>query len=509
MNLAPFRRQFRIEMLPAVLVFAGVLAVPIIEAMHGNWPGSHLEDSPAWREIRDGTLPARIEKDLSERSICARTIRPFYNEALYLLFERINPGAVLGKEQWLFTANWNASLDPDEYEDVGGRYIEAFASIADALKDLDSRLVFMIVPSKWAIHSDKLPAGARIPGRLVDRILPGLKERGVDVFPVEDVIRSLPYPQFRSTDTHWTNETALSVWESLVAWIRDSGIGLSGPVSAGRIERRGTYKMRSDLLRLLGFREGGPVEEQFMRDSRVIMPVFDDTGDSSPGMAGGEDMALIGTSFSYGFKGARFLSILGGHRWEDRAVGGGHPHVLLAKLAEEILFEGRHAPRLVVFEFPERYLIDMRRTMLPAMERLARDLSRVYAWSEAHVPWRLLQAAAITDLGETGEGGFSGLASANGGRLVLDLPPPACSAYLVTYTVEAETQAGYRTVLLGATEDGYDMEGARRFPCKPGRNSIRAIVESSSGKPFKQIVIRPFVGDGRFTISDIVIRRRK
>ncbi|HMS16977.1 MAG TPA: hypothetical protein PKA37_09070, partial [Planctomycetota bacterium] len=295
MNLAPVRTRIHASTWSALLVFFGLALVPLVEVWNGNYPGSHLKEPPSWEKILNGQLAQAIATDLSNHSVCAQAVRPYYNEGLYLLFRRVNPDVTLGKDHWLFLSPPKFRFTEAQRLDLIERYARAFISVSKSLKDRGTEVVWAVVPAKAAIHPEKLPDDYPERPSLWPAIAQQLEDAEIAVFPVEEVIRRQPYPQYISDDTHWNHTTAQGVWKELAQWLRQRGLPIVGPIATGRISLQEGGSMRAGgLLALLGFNPGGSLHLRF-----CTRPVYSAVNVVSKASAADQGpILLLGTSFS-------------------------------------------------------------------------------------------------------------------------------------------------------------------------------------------------------------------
>lgn len=313
---------------------------------------------PAGADILDGRLAKAFEALYDER-FPARTLGTNVWAAIdYLLFDEGRPGVVIGKEGWLYT--------DEEFK----TYADAEAAVAthlalvpwvrDELARQGSELVVALVPAKARIYPEYL--GARRPAALHEglyaRARHALREAGV---AAPDLARALTdckrhEPAFLRTDTHWTPAGARCVAQALRA-------------SAGRVQGHVPFRThtaaaeehRGDLLRFL------PLEPYFSRllpppdriavsrTERVTDPALE--GDGLFDDSAAPDVVLVGTSYSADARWNLTGALQEALRQDvvNYADKGQGPFVpMLDYLLNSSALP--RAPRLVIWEIPERYL---------------------------------------------------------------------------------------------------------------------------------------------------------
>ncbi|HGY92534.1 MAG TPA: hypothetical protein ENK43_15310 [Planctomycetes bacterium] len=104
----------------------------------------------------DGTVQARFEEVLAERSPFMRALRPWWNGAVYDLFAETPARLVAGRDGWLFYA---PSMAPVVEPLASQTFQETLAQLlrtAVTLKGSPVRYRVLVMPSKWRLYGDRL-----------------------------------------------------------------------------------------------------------------------------------------------------------------------------------------------------------------------------------------------------------------------------------------------------------------------------------------------------------------
>lgn len=274
----------------------------------------------------------------------------------YSIFGETLPGAVPGKDGWLFTV--------EEYEAKQGfetRQEESIQKIIVAIEQLQShgtKTIIALIPDKARIMAEQLhrPRAPLVEERY-DAVLESLAGFGIDVVDLRPALDHAKEQGqvFLRTDTHWTPYGAQIVAAALSPHVRE----LTGTRTEFKTLRQKDVEYEGDLL---AFIEIGPLAPYFgftpeVVSTYVTTPVT--SGDTTQGLFGYVSIpaSLVGTSFSaitqWNFSG--FLQQESQTDFLVQAAEGQGPFapmdLLLAGIAS-----GDATPQLVVWEIPERYL---------------------------------------------------------------------------------------------------------------------------------------------------------
>lgn len=328
------------------------MATPVAELARGSWPGRKV----AWDRgsFRRGELAARVETSLARESGVARSLRPYYDEALYVALGAATPKVVVGRDKWLFLAGtvrgFDSARDRARLEDVS----ELVASLDRWLAARGTTMLVAPVPSKAAVYGGKLPHPPP-----AARTLDAMTRHGISALDLGPALDPGAGDTYLSNDEHWSPLGARRACEAIAAWLRArTGGALPGAAVSGTIATGPPALHRGDLLGMLGFRKGGRLEARF------LVPVRDVLGAGPSGselrFEAPEAIVVAGTSFSFVGHVGSLLSVMLERMVEERTTAGLGPAASTVTLVEDIRAGKRPAPAILVWEIPERHIYDER-----------------------------------------------------------------------------------------------------------------------------------------------------
>lgn len=270
----------------------------------------------------------------------------------YGLLNQASPGAIVGSDGWLFTAE-----ELEVHDNFDANIHAAAARIAEVRDELAAkgvRLIAAVVPDKADIYEDKL--GLERPQRVRDRLAKFngyLDLIGVDRIDTANALRAVSAEgeTFMRDDTHWSPLGARAVANAIG---RDLG---GADITRANVETTalGEASFDGDLL---SFIPTGPFRGQVGPAQQTIQQ-FDTTVEAAGGLFGDAavDVALIGTSYSakseWHFEG--FLKqALSADVLNLSAEGQGPFAPMDAFLAGDVL--KTTPPKFVIWEIPVRYI---------------------------------------------------------------------------------------------------------------------------------------------------------
>ena len=319
----------------------------------------HLPDGAAWL---DGKLAKAFESHY-DAQFPGRTLGTNVWAAIdYVLFNEGRPGVVVGTQGWLYT--------DEEFKTYAGAdatvttHLALIPWVRDELARQGTQLVVVLVPSKARIYpehvGDRRPAAVH--ARLYARAQDALREAAI---PAPDLVRALEtckreQPAFLRTDTHWTPAGARCVAQAVRG---TAGAGAAAGGAHYRTQTATTAEHRGDLLRYLPLDPyfAGllpPTERIELRRTERIASAADAAGgDALLGDGGAPEVVLVGTSYSadarWNLTGA-LQEALQQDVLNYAALGKGPFVPMLDYLLNSASLPS--APRLLVWEIPERYL---------------------------------------------------------------------------------------------------------------------------------------------------------
>lgn len=280
----------------------------------------------------------------------------------YSLFGEGRPGVVVGRGDWLFTdEEFKPATQPRQAQD-NWALIEA---VQAELKRRDIQLVLLLLPAKARLYPEQL--GSARPVATQNTLYPQAMQRmqqgsvaGPDLLPAWQQAK-LQAPVFLRTDTHWTPFGAEVAAQSLAAYLFAQG-SLQPGAERFVTEPGKTLTHKGDLLSFLPlepyFADLQPPSETLQQ--RQTSPAAEATESSADALFAEQQpsLALVGTSYSanpkWNFVGALKQAL--GSDVLNYAEDGHGPLVPMLRLLQR---DSEHTAglRLVIWEFPERYLL--------------------------------------------------------------------------------------------------------------------------------------------------------
>ncbi|MHB9797033.1 alginate O-acetyltransferase [Pseudomonas sp. MT3] len=285
----------------------------------------------------------------------------------YTVFEEGRPGVVLGKDGWLFT--------DEEFKPAPTRQQldDNWALVRGVQQELERRgvkLVLAIIPAKTRLYPEYLGKAqpAALHASLYEDFLQRARQAGM---AAPELLETLEHAKdngqvFLRTDTHWTPLGAEAVAQRLGESIR-AGQGADLPTQTFVTEAGKSTPHKGDLLTFLPldplFTSLLPPEDQL--EQRQTHPTEDaasaaaDNGGDADlfGDSAQPQVALVGTSYSanarWNFAGALKQALSADVI--NYAKEGKGPLEPMLELLQDEGFKQKPA-RLLVWEFPERYL---------------------------------------------------------------------------------------------------------------------------------------------------------
>ncbi|KMQ75511.1 alginate O-acetyltransferase [Marinobacter subterrani] len=281
----------------------------------------------------------------------------------YSLFEEGRLGVVVGRQDWLFSDEEFYPARPDQH--LVSLNLERVTRVSQYLRARGIPLVLLVVPAKARIYSEKLDDTRPQPvmTSLYQRFLRTLTAANVaapDLAPAMEQAQREGQRVFLRTDTHWTPVGADLFARHAASFIRDRFPQQSWGEKTYVTSVAEPIKHRGDLLTYIpvapAFSELGPKPD-------LLKPRTTELAASPASNAGalfGATRAatvLVGTSYSanrlWNFPGALRQHL--GRDLINVADEGKGPIQPMTDYLQSSDFQD-HPPRLVIWEFPERYL---------------------------------------------------------------------------------------------------------------------------------------------------------
>jgi len=429
--------------LSIVSLLAVAIAAPIFEVFHDNWPGSRWSGSWSWPALFRGEPLREIERALDKNSALAARARPYYNEALFVGLGHSPTRVVLGKEGRIFNA-WETVDYPSP---EGLKHLDfACQRVASAVRWFErqgSLVQLMVVPRRPTVEPEYLPDDVRRTFRPVyPRIVERLRAARLDVVDLLPELQASDEELFLRTDDHWDYPAALICTRRVAERVRERWTAGPLPGVERVCELRPTppYEFKSEnMVRLLGLRPDGPVAARLAQQRTPTLAFAPNERAPLMGVKTPQPLAVVGTSFSGVCSTA---SLFTGHFQRDvenRALEGQAAGYRITDLFCEVARGDRPAPKILIWEFPEDFLVSDVRVLTDPLEAL-----EVFA-KHARAPMRVapialagssVQGVRIT---EENEEGWSGVAGPNH-EFVLDFaePPPGDGTHWMQYTIRLD-----------------------------------------------------------------------
>lgn len=312
---------------------------------------------PPDQNVTTGGWTAAYEKGLDAGVPWRRPALDLWGGVGYRLFGEARPGAVVGRDGWLYTSEEfeTAPTDARELRDKL-RYVD---QVRRELARGGAQLVVALIPAKARLYSSHL-GGVRVPASKTpeyETFRRGLEAEGViapDLYAALRGVRDGPTLFFR-TDTHWTPDGAGVAARAVASRVR--ALGLELPAGDFRAARAAPAIYPGDLLRYLPGVDRPPSASDWVR-ARSTERV--DSGGS--GLLGDEGIAvtLVGTSYSapssanvWDFAGQLQQAL--GTEVLNAADQGRGPFLPMRDYLQSPE-RTSNPPRVVIWEIPERYL---------------------------------------------------------------------------------------------------------------------------------------------------------
>lgn len=335
-----------------ILIIVGMGAVSVI-----NQPFdiAAIKDSSLLTGEKARALEANYDEKLEIKEFAVN----LWAAVEYRLFNEGKQGLIIGKQDWLFTAEeFNSNTNSKEALQSNIAFIKWIN------KELNKRNVDMLVvpvPAKARVYADKLDKEQpdALHKQTYQTLLSELKAASVPVVNSYEVMLrdKKSHAQFLRTDTHWTPEGAITVANNTAHYINNiAKLELNN--TSFETELKQTKQLKGDLLNYLPlspwFDDLLPESDQLAiyetyQDSEAAMDdLFADTI---------ETVALVGTSYSanpdWNFVGA-LKQALSTDIINYAEVGQG-PISPMMQFLERYQTEMPDL-KLVIWEIPERYL---------------------------------------------------------------------------------------------------------------------------------------------------------
>ncbi len=308
-------------------------------------------------DIAKGAVTAEIDSTYRAKLLHKDPSVGWIGALRFALLSEGRYGVVVGADDWLFTSEEFRFADaaPRSINDT----VAGIARMQAALADMGTTLVILPLPSKLEIEAEQArqsPAARRSAAEY-DQFLAALSARDISHFDSRPVFESQPAETaFFQTDTHWTPATA----EGLAHAFAASDFATQGDEVYTRVPGK-PVSFHGDLVTFITSDTLAPLVGLKPETATPwVAEPAETTGLDLFGNDDASDVVLIGTSYSanpnWSF-GEALKVALKQDVLNMAAEGQGPVAPMLAYLNEGAATLDA-LPKLVIWEFPVRYLAD-------------------------------------------------------------------------------------------------------------------------------------------------------
>ncbi len=484
-------------------LFLVILGAPAYEIAGGNWPTAGMKGEVTTEALLTGSVAKEVESTLEANALLSERIRPRYNELMFLGLGVASPRVLIGQDDWLFLAS-RIGARPNAAMNRLSTTCAEVAVLVDWFERNGTHVVFEFIPRKQSLYPEQLPKALNPPYEPVfPELLAAMQAAGLHVVDLREALGPRDGAFFLTNDDHWNHEgsrrAAQAVAQEIKALYPDGDLP-GTPVDA-EIRTSESYRFAGNLVDMLGFQKDGYMYERFSVD-RARIRAFP-PGSPRPFTGSDEPQAItvLGTSFSAGFHTASLLMGYLGREVENRSKAGLAGGYRMADLCRELLLGLRDFPELLVWEFPEDFLIQTVPYFVQPLTSVT-DVADGFPYTKRALPVKERTVTGIRVTGED-ESGLSGTISAPNGSLVytLERPVPGDGSAVVAFPVLVSGQ-GFQTT---AWDTGAKVGsgGVRKTLLRNSEFPHLVIVslKTEDGSPVRRIHIKPFDKFARFHLG--------
>jgi len=337
--------------------FTGTLLILGLCSLKSSDSFSAAADTP----LLDGKLAQTYEKHYDAAFPIKRLGTNLWAALDLYLFNEGRPGVVIGADDWLFSDEEFKPVADARHNIQDNQAL--VRGVRETLAQHGVQLVMAVLPAKARLYPEHF--AERRPAALHERLYQNfrreLRDAGIVAPELLDPLRRAKAngPVFLRTDTHWTPYGAQVVAGQLATALRPTGL-LPEPPSAYVTERLPAGAHKGDLTHFLPldplFEEWLPPPDPLVRHRTHLLGGHGTTAEDLFAETR-VPVALVGTSYSadqrWNFAGALRQAL--GSDLLNFAEDGHGPILPMLKLLQSDDFKNS-PPRLVIWEFPERYL---------------------------------------------------------------------------------------------------------------------------------------------------------
>ncbi len=348
--------RIRPLMLPGVALLAILLiglasSVYTLVTKRGELPARDV----SWSAVANGDAANAVSRILQKANPLEDPLVTFDRVVAWVTIGDLGARVRRGCGNWLFLTD-ELVLHPDRAANAARR-VKMVEQVAAFLKSRHIALTVVPVPDKSRVEAAELCGVSRpaaIDRRRADFTAP-LRQAGIAVVDVLGPMQALRGERYYRTDTHWNENGAKAVAESVAAALRQAGHAPTQKAEF-RISTDVPRERVGDLIRLAGLdRASWPLRP---RGDEEAATVIEQSASANVGLLDetpAPEIAVIGTSFSRRANFVPFLSLALTAPVENAAQdGGGVVNAAMAYFAKPEFAET--PPRTIVWEIPERMI---------------------------------------------------------------------------------------------------------------------------------------------------------
>lgn len=279
----------------------------------------------------------------------------------YGVFDEGRKGVIVGNDGWLYSDE-EFAVGNDAHE-IEARNLKLTRWIVDQYRQHGARVLIAVVPEKARVYPEHLGDNRQpdVQRQLHHTLIAALRQRGLDVVDLLPALRDgkAHAATFLRTDSHWTPYGAGLAANSIAAQVRSQSLVATGAQQFKTV-REAQMTRRGDLFNFLPLRPYFgwmlPPPDHLYKLHTVALK--SDSGSSGLfGDSPAPQVALVGTSYSairlWDFQGALEQAL--GTEVANYAKDGRGPFVPALNYLNSADIKN-DPPKLVIWEFPERYL---------------------------------------------------------------------------------------------------------------------------------------------------------
>lgn len=336
-----------------------------------------------------------------------------------------------GDGSWLFAT----ALDLRQDFRLDAEAMHDMTRLARAFRKAGTEVVVVYLPPRGLMHHDRFRRAGYDPKAALATYRTALAQLRAAGYVVPDLSRLIPDREgnfFQRRDHHWQTAGARRTAQAVAEAVRGLPAYAGLARSTFRSERTGITGKYGTLATVAGRICDTRFPRQYFETWTTLGGATDEAalfGDDAPGAA---EVVLIGTSNSKGkidYNFAGFLQSELGVAIENRALrGGGYNGAL-----EQLLIEGKfaqHPPRILIWELPSQYDLDM-----PLFYRQAVPMLAGACRGKPLVSGRAaVSSEAFEDVLNNGRGGVIAPLAAGRTALKLRFSDPSVNAFFLDVT---------------------------------------------------------------------------